>query len=98
MSCDMVRLWRKPLTLDPHVFREARTVWLTCSDKVCLNHPTTPAVWRFGAARRVVERSIEAFPKQEWVDEAYYQVALYDEKNGNDERTMKGYRRFLKKS
>jgi TolA-binding protein len=66
-------------------------------NKVCLNHPTTPAVWRFGAARRIVERSIEVFPKQEWVDEAYYQVALCDEKNGNDERTMKGYRRFLKK-
>ena len=53
--------------------------------------------WRYRSARTMLEKAIDTFPEEEWVDDAHYQIGLCYEKIREPQAAIEWYQRFLKK-
>lgn len=53
--------------------------------------------WRYRAARTMLEKAIEKFPEEDWVDDAHYQIGLCYQKIGELDTAIGWYQLFLTK-
>lgn len=51
--------------------------------------------WRYKTGRMILEKALQTFPKEIWVDEALYQIALCYEKSGEKDVAVAGYQTFI---
>ena len=53
--------------------------------------------WRYRTARTILEKAIDTFPEEDWVDEAHYQIGLCYEKMGEPNKAIEWYELFSQK-
>ena len=52
---------------------------------------------RYDTGRRVTGQTAKAFPNENWMGDAYYQIAKYYEQSGHSEKAVDRYNLFMEK-